>query len=237
MDNMQTGSKNATRWKCNVCSTSFSLLCSYLLTCPLLDSLRCRSPTKITPEIARYNTPGKGTSSQLFHGCESSPLKSRQLWLGESWIPVSNSMKTRGKLMNRYLHLGPVSKGTRKGTWQCESRRQRVLSLIIAAETPCAFCKIPDFHFPIPLKILEPCPARSSNLRKANIHHSIHIIKTSRLTRTGFCGILIFSDHIFWNDTTLKSDWTDRFFWSSIKIAILSYLNHDELLYPKQCGV
>jgi hypothetical protein len=80
------------------------------------------------PGITRHNTPEKVKDNQLFHSCELSPLKSRQFWLGKSWIPASNSMKTGGKLMDPYLCMWPASKGVRKGTWQCKPKGQPVLS-------------------------------------------------------------------------------------------------------------
>jgi hypothetical protein len=105
-------------------------------------------------------------------------------------------------------------------------------SLIIAAGTRRAFCKIRDCHFQIPFQMSRSCSARSSNLHKANIHHSIHTTKTYRSTRTGFCAVLILPDHFFMNDTSLKSDGTDSSFALSSELVILSYLNHDKSLYP-----
>jgi hypothetical protein len=37
-------------------------------------------------------------------------------------------MKTRWKLMDQYLHMWLASKALRKGRWQCEAKRQPVLS-------------------------------------------------------------------------------------------------------------
>jgi hypothetical protein len=64
--------------------------------------------------MARYNTPqkvtGKVKDNQIFRSRESSLLKCRQLGFGKSWIQVSNSMKTVGKLMDPYLYMWPASK-------------------------------------------------------------------------------------------------------------------------------
>jgi hypothetical protein len=49
------------------------------------------------------------------------------LWPGKSLIPVSNSMKTRGKLTDPYLNMWLASKGVRKGIWECEAKGQPVL--------------------------------------------------------------------------------------------------------------
>jgi hypothetical protein len=109
---------------------ALSIIINYSPWLSIIIYLSCSSPHKITPEIARHNTPekNKAKDNQLFQRRESSPLKSRQLWLGKSWIPVSNSMKTRGILMDPYLHMWPASKGVRKGRWQCEAKGQPVLS-------------------------------------------------------------------------------------------------------------
>jgi hypothetical protein len=79
----------------------------------IMICLGCSSPLKITTEIARHDSTEKVKvkDNQRFHSRKSSPLKSRGLWLGKRWIPVSNSMTTRGKLMNPYLHMWRPPKG------------------------------------------------------------------------------------------------------------------------------
>jgi hypothetical protein len=68
----------------------------------------------------------------------------------------------------------------------------------------CPIFNIPDLHHLILFKIPNSCSSRYSNLHRANSYHSIHRIKTYHPTRNGFCVILIFSDHLLWDDTPTK---------------------------------
>jgi hypothetical protein len=58
-----------------------------------------------------------------------------------------------------------------------------------------------------------------------------------RPPRTGFCVLLISSDHLFWKDTSTKVGEPTRSFGFRSTLATLVCFNHNEVLYSKRCWI